>query len=288
MKDVHISNPEVLEEKLRRIKEGGNTHFHVVSDFDRTLTPMFIDGVKAESGVGQIRAGGYLSPEYVKEAYALKDKYYPIEIDENVPIEERSKKMQEWWEAHLKVMIRYGLNKGVIEDIVKKRKIKPRQGSLEFYDILHKSNIPLLIFSAGKGDLIEGFLKEEGRLYDNIHIIANFYDYDKKGFVRGYKSGIIHTFNKNEGQITRHPDYEQIKKRRNVLVLGDSIGDLGMTEGLVHDTVLRIGFLNENTENLQKFSECFDVVILNDGPMDYVNNLLKKILYGDTFRWSGF
>jgi len=279
MNYIHIANPRLLEEKIRKIKEDDNTHFHVVSDFDRTLTPAFIDGKKAETGVGQIRAGGYLSPEYVKQAYALKDKYHPIEIDESIPIEERSKKMLEWWQEHLKIMIKYGLNKGVIEDIIKKRVMIPRQGSSDFYDILNKYKIPLLIFSAGKGDLIEGFLKQEGKLYDNIHVIANFYDYDEKGFVKGYKSNIIHSFNKNEGQIKTHPYYDQIKKRKNVMLLGDSMGDLGMSEGLEHDTVLRIGFLNENIEkSLPKFSEKYDVVILNDGPMDYVNNLLKHIL----------
>lgn len=279
MKNIHIANLQALEEKIRQIKEDGNTHFHVVSDFDRTLTPVFIDGKKAETGVGQIRAGGYLSVEYVKEAYALKDKYYPVEIDESISIEERSKKMREWWETHLKVMIKYGLNKSVIEDIVKKRKIRPRPGALEFYDILNKFNIPLLIFSAGKGDLIEGFLKQEGKLYENIHVIANFYNYDEKGFVKGYKSDIIHTFNKNESRVEKHPYYEQVKKRKNVLLLGDSLGDLKMTEGLEHDTILRIGFLNENVEKLlPKFAEKYDVLILNDGHMNYVNDLLNKML----------
>jgi len=279
MGDIHIADPLALEEKIRKIKGDGGKHLHVVSDFDRTLTPMFIDGEKAETGVGQIRAGGYLSPEYVKEAYALKDKYHPIEIDETIPLAERSKKMQEWWETHLQVMIHHGLNKEVIEDIIRKRKIVPRPGSLEFYDLLHRSNIPLLIFSASAGDLIEGFLKQEGRHYNNIHIISNFYEFDENGLVRGYKSGIIHSFNKNEGQVKNHPYHEQIKRRKNCMLLGDSIGDLGMTEGLDHDTILRIGFLNENAErSLSAFAKKFDVVISDDGPMDYVNDLLKRII----------
>jgi len=57
------------------------------------------------------------------------------------------------------------------------------------------------------------------------------------------------------------------------------IGDLGMTEGLEHDTIIRVGFLNHDGEGaLKKFSESFDIVILNDGTMDYVNELLKKVL----------
>ena len=51
MSDIHISDPSALEEKINKIKGDGGKHFHVVSDFDRTLTPMFVDGEKAETGV---------------------------------------------------------------------------------------------------------------------------------------------------------------------------------------------------------------------------------------------
>src|SRR3989344_7318292 len=161
--------------------------------------------------------------------------------------------------------------------LILKRKLRPREKSLEFYVLLNELNIPLLIFSAGKGDLIEGFLKQERSLYHNIHIIANFYNFDKNGNVIGYKSSIVHTFNKNEIQLKNHPYYKEIVDRKNVMLLGDGIGDLGMTAGLSHDTVLRIGFLNENPEKLTLFEKEFDVVILNDSSMDYVNNLIKRM-----------
>jgi len=279
MRAIHIPNPKLVEEKIRRIKEDTNETFHMISDFDKTLTPAFIDGKKAESGIGQLRAGGYLSPEYVREAYHLFDKYHPIEIDESIPLEERAAKMQEWWETHLHVMIRHGLNKEVIDDIIAKRIIKPREGSLTFYDLLHDHNIPLLIFSAGKGDLIEGFLRAEGKLTPNVHVIANFYDYDEAGRVRGYKSKIVHVFNKNEGQILNAPYHQSIEKRQKVLLLGDGLGDVHMTDGLHHDTILRIGFLNERIdERIDAFASQYDVVLLNDAPMDYVNTALRRIL----------
>ena len=277
MNNIHIANSKLFEEKVSKIKADGATKFHIVSDFDKTLTPAFIDGKKAETGISQLRAGGYLSPEYVEKAYALHAKYYPLEIDETLSIEERSKHMLEWWTEHLKIMIQYGLNKQVIDDLIQKRKLRPRERSLEFYVLLHELNIPLLIFSAGKGDLIEGFLKQERSLYHNIHIIANFYNFDKNGNVIGYKSSIVHTFNKNEIQLKNHPYYKEIVDRKNVMLLGDGIGDLGMTAGLSHDTVLRIGFLNENPEKLTLFEKEFDVVILNDSSMDYVNNLIKRM-----------
>lgn len=283
--NIYIANPKLLEEKIKKIKKDSNENFHVISDFDRTLTPAFIDGKKAETGIGQIRAGSYLSSDYVKEAYALYDKYHPIEIDEDIPIEVRSKKMLKWWQTHFELMVKHGLNRGIINDIINKRNIKPRPASLEFYNLLHKYNVPLLIFSAGVGNLIEGFLKKEGKLYNNIHIISNFFEYDKDGAVCAYRSDIIHTFNKNEGQIKKTAYYEQVKKRRNVLLLGDSIGDCNMTEGLEHDTILRIGFLNINVEKLlPKYSKLYDVVLLNDCSMDYVNDLLRRILSAQNNR----
>lgn len=277
--DIHIANPKLLEDKIKKIEKDGNMHFYVISDFDMTLTSAFVNGKKTEIGFGQIRAGGYLSPEYVKESYALHDKYYPFEIDGSIPIEEKKQKMLEWWQKHLEIMVKYGLNRGVIEDITRDRRVIPREESLEFYEILHKHSIPLLIFSAGSGDLIEGFLNREEKLYSNTQIIANFYDYDEKGFVKGYKSEITHSFNKNGSQVKKIPYYEQVKGRRNVMLLGDSIGDLGMTEGLEYDTILRIDFLNENAEgSLPKISELYDIIVLNNGPMGHVNKLLRRII----------
>jgi 5'-nucleotidase len=52
-----------------------------------------------------------------------------------------------------------------------------------------------------------------------------------------------------------------------------------MSEGLEHENIIKIGFLNENIkESLSEYKKNFDVIILDDGPMDFVNDLLKNIL----------
>lgn len=38
-------------------------------------------------------------------------------------------------------------------------------------------------------------------------------------------------------------DYSLVKKRTNVLLLGDHIGDLGMSDGLNYDNRIAVGFL---------------------------------------------
>ncbi|MBU2415738.1 hypothetical protein KKH86_00740 [Patescibacteria group bacterium] len=71
---------------------------------------------------------------------------------------------------------------------------------------------------------------------------------------------------------------ELIKNRKNVLLLGDSFGDTEMINGFDYDNLIKIGFLNENVkENLEEYKKNYDVVILNDGSMEYVNDLLNEI-----------
>jgi len=171
------------------------------------------------------------------------------------------------------------MNREVFSDIIRSKRLQLREGSSAFFALLSRHNIPLLIFSAGVGDLITEFLRAEKLLTSNVHIVSNFYNFDEHGHVVGLKGNIIHTFNKHEVEIKNTPYYKEIAKKKNAILLGDSLGDLGMSEGLRHDAIVKIGFLNENKEAfLQKYTEHFDVIILDDGPMEYVTQLLKEII----------
>jgi 5'-nucleotidase len=278
MKNIIISNQANFEKKLKAFKKAGAKVLHIVSDFDRTLTKVFVNGKKQPTSFAQIREGRYLSQEYVRKSYELRDKYYPIEQDPNYPINKKKKMMDEWWIKHLNLMVECGMNYGVIRDILNKNRIKAREGAPQFLRLLAKKKIPFLIFSAGLGDIIKGYLKKKNLLSDNIHLISNFYKFDKKGKVTGYRSKIVHSFNKNEIEIRDTKYYEEIKKRKNILLMADHIGDLDMTEGLKHDNIIRICFLNENIKTLiREYKKHFDVIILNDGPMDFVNDIITKI-----------
>ena len=278
MKNIIIPNQKKTSEKIRKLIENGADNLHVVSDFDKTLTPYMIDGKIAESAIGQLRANGYLSNDYTKKSYELKDKYYPIEIDSTISLAIKKRKMIEWWKKHIKLVVKYGLNKKIVNNVIKDNRIILRKKSKEFFQLLNDKNVPLLIFSAGQGDFIEGMLNKEKIRYKNMHVVSNFFKFDKKGLVIGYKSKIIHTFNKNETQIKSTPYYNQIKHRKNVILLGDNLHDIHMVEGLNHEVILKIGFLNENvSKNLKYFKEVYDIIILNDADMGYVNKLIKNI-----------
>lgn len=70
----------------------------------------------------------------------------------------------------------------------------------------------------------------------------------------------IHSLNKNEHALDMAAplhdqlgdvdgaidDSASVRKRTNVLLLGDHIGDLGMSDGLNYDTRISVGFLYVN------------------------------------------
>jgi len=52
-----------------------------------------------------------------------------------------------------------------------------------------------------------------------------------------------------------------------------------MIEGFDYDNLIKIGFLNENVEaNLEYYKDNYDIIILNDSSLGYINRLLKEII----------
>lgn len=277
--DIIIPNKQHLRQKIEQCKKTKDKGFHIVADFDRTLTKAFMKGRKTQSSYAFIREGKYLKEEYEKQSHDLFNKYFPIEQDANIPLEEKNKKMNEWWEKHYTLKIKAGMHKNIIKDIIAKNKIELRDGTEQLLETLNKNNIPLLIFSAGLGDLIKEFLRAQNMLKDSVHIISNFFTFDKDGKAIDYTKPLIHSFNKNEVQVKHHVYHKEIETRKNVILLGDTLGDLGMCDGLDHDTIIKVGFLNDKVEeNLEKFKQNFDVIILNDGPMNAVNRIVEEMI----------
>jgi len=280
MENVIIPNPEELEKIKESIRQTGAGGLHALADFDRTLTRAFVEGKSVPSIISILRDGNYLTPDYAQKANALYDKYHAIEIDPAVPLEEKKKTMREWWTTHFDLLIKSGLNKNDLKKAVESDKVQLRNGFAEFINLLRERDIPLIILSSSGlgGDAIRMYLERAGNLYDNIHIISNSFKWNKDGLAAAVKEPIIHGMNKDETSIRNLPFYEMIKSRRNILLLGDSLSDSEMAAGFDYDNLLKIGFLNEKVEeNLESYKRDYDVVILNDASLDYVNELIRGI-----------
>lgn len=61
-----------------------------------------------------------------------------------------------------------------------------------------------------------------------------------------FKGELIHIYNKREGALLNTGHFQELRTRPNVLLLGDSLGDLNMADGVQDmENILKIGFLND-------------------------------------------
>ncbi|CAI5935545.1 unnamed protein product [Closterium sp. NIES-64] len=81
------------------------------------------------------------------------------------------------------------------------------------------------------------------------------------------------------GTITAAEEVAEVRSRTNVILLGDHLGDLGMSEGVSISNQISVGFLNHDVERqLELYKRSFDIVVLDDGPMDVVIAQLNDVL----------
>jgi len=278
--NIIIPDPERLEKIKRNFKKAGPEAAHILSDFDRTLTYHCQSGRKNSALISVLSEAGYMPPEYLIKTEELYDKYYPIEHDPDIPLEEKKAAMVKWWSEVFGLFISYGLTKEIVERAMTDSGIKLRDDVEDWLDLLERFKVPLIIFSAsGLGlEAIDIFLDRLEKHNPNIHILANSLIWDETGKAIGVRQPIIHSYNKDETLIHNFPFFNEIKNRRNVILLGDSLGDVGMADGFDYNNLLKIGFLNERVEdNLTGFKQVYDIVILGDASFAYINRLFKEI-----------
>jgi cytosolic 5'-nucleotidase 3 len=279
MNNFIILDKKNFEIKKKEFIEGSSKKIQVISDFDRTLTKAFVNGEEIPSVISILRNYDYLNKEYSDKAKALANYYFKIEKDYSIPYESRKKAMKEWWTKHFDLLIKSELNKSHLERIVNEGKIHFRDNFFEFLDLLHYKNIPLIIISSnGIGDVIPMLLEKDNKLYDNIHIVTNLYKWNSKGKAISVKKPFIHSMNKDETSIKKFKFYDNIKNRKNVLLLGDSLDDLKMIKGFDYNSLISVGFLNYKTqENLELYKKNFDILIPDDGNFKEINKFIKEI-----------
>uniref|UniRef100_A0A5B6YKR2 5'-nucleotidase n=1 Tax=Davidia involucrata TaxID=16924 RepID=A0A5B6YKR2_DAVIN len=288
--EVVVADPELLEKKKAAIRLGGPAKLQVIADFDATLTKYRIDGRRGQSSHGLLQQG---NPKFDDKRQELFEYYHPLEINPTIPIDEKAKLMVEWWEKTHALLIEGGLTYDAIENSVVNATMAFREGVVELFEFLEEMDVPVLIFSAGLADVIEEVLRQKlHRSFKNVKIVSNRMVFDQHGHLVSFKGKTIHVLNKNEHALdmaapvhdrfgdSNGPidDNASVRKRTNVLLLGDHIGDLGMSDGLNYETRISVGFLNDNIkDSLDSYREAFDVVNLNDAPMWGVVKLVSQL-----------
>lgn len=245
-------------------------NYIVVSDFDRTIT----SGISTNSWC-VLDENESVCEEYKQEMEALQDHYHVIEIDPDVPDDIKHKEMQDWWNKHLDLFIKYKFTEDLFHKTSSDKSVMElRKGFKEFLSFLKERNIPLVIISAGLTNVIKAFLIEHEIDLDNIYIISNEI-YFENGVAKGIAHEIIHSMNKSEVSLPKELQ-EELKTRRNVLLFGDNLKDIHMVDKENHDKILNIGFVNEtNKKYTEDFFEIYDIILDED---EDFNTVLENIV----------
>lgn len=276
---VRIADEEAVYRTIRGILENGPDCLQVVTDFDMTLTKQHIDGRKVLTSFGIFSRCKQLPPSYATESGRLFKKYRPIEIDPTLPLETKIEAMNDWMIAAEELLRGLPFDPSEIPEVTAAYQGTLRDGTCELFRKLRDAGVPVLVFSAGLGDIVEAVLKLNGVLFENVKVISNFLKY-KNGYLDGFSNEkLLHVFNKNEHALEQ--DYfRSLKRRKNVLLMGDSIGDAGMIDGMEEtNNVLKIGFLYDQVEHsLPSYMEKFDLVLIDDQTMNVPTDVLRRML----------
>jgi len=279
---IIIVNKEKFEQTKNNFIKDGLDLIHIITDFDGTLTKANYNGTKRPSIISILRSKefNYLGDEYQAKAHQLFDQYHPIEINESLNMEFRKQKMDEWWKAHLNLLMEYGLKFEHIEKVANSGIIEMKNNCKELLQFTNTNKIPAVIMSANAiGDTISIYLNHNKCLFQNIYYITNHFKFDKDGFAVEYFLPMVHSLNKDETIVKDFPEiFKMIGHRKNVILIGDGIGDPGMSDGFEYNNIIKIGFLNSDLEEkLEYYKSIYDVVIIGDEDIEFVLNFLKQI-----------
>ncbi|KAM9426124.1 7-methylguanosine phosphate-specific 5'-nucleotidase-like [Pholidichthys leucotaenia] len=268
-----------VEETINSMQRAGAGSLQVISDFDMTLTRFAYKGKRVPTTHNILDNRLLISEDSAKKMKKLLNTYYPIEIDASLSTEEKLPLMVEWWTQVHELLIQQKIRKSLLAQAVKESSVMLRDGYKVFFDHLTEHQVPLLILSAGVGDVLEEVIRQNCVFHPNVHIIANYMDFDPSGVLQAFKGQLIHTFNKREGALSHAASLRELRGRPNVLLLGDSLGDLTMVDGVSEpQNVLTVGFLNDQVEERKEsYVNSFDIVLVKDETMDVPNAILRYV-----------
>ncbi|XP_034990881.2 7-methylguanosine phosphate-specific 5'-nucleotidase [Zootoca vivipara] len=277
---VRMKDPERVKNIISALRKGGVGKFQVISDFDMTLTRFGFNGRRCPTSYNIIDNSRVISEEGKEKLKDLLHHYYPIEIDPYRTMEDKLPLMIEWWTKAHDLLAQQKIKKSDIAQVVKESDVMLRDGFNLLFDQLHQNKVPLFIFSAGVGDVLEEIIRQAGAFYPNVKVVSNYMDFDSSGVLRGFKEPLIHTYNKNNTVLKDTEYFQQLCTRTNILLLGDSMGDLTMADGVVDvENILRVGFLNDRVEEQRgKYLEAYDIVLEKDETLDVANGILRFVL----------
>lgn len=259
----------INDEKLKKLIFDYD-NFCVLMDFDKTMTHGSSSG-----SWGVFENTNYMKSGFIKDSINLANQYYPYELNYSLDNDTKSKYLNEWYYKNMDLLYNYNLTESILLNCINDNPMKFRNGCIQFLNLLYKKNIPVVILSAGIGNVIVEALKKQNCLFPNIYILSNFIGF-KNNKMLPFTSPIIHTSNKS---IDKLPItfLNKIRAKENILLFGDLIEDLYMVKKEELNRTLSFGFLdNFDNNKLNHYLDNYDIVMTDNASYDDVFDVLKK------------
>uniref|UniRef100_A0A2R9AQT5 Uncharacterized protein n=1 Tax=Pan paniscus TaxID=9597 RepID=A0A2R9AQT5_PANPA len=159
---VRIKNLTRVEEMICGLIKGGAAKLQIITDFDMTLRK------RCPTCHNSIDNCQLVTDECRKKLLQLKKKYYAIEVDPVLTVEEKYPYMVEWYTKSHGLLVQQALPKAKLKEIVAESD-------------LQQHSIPVFIFSAGISDVLEEVIRQAGVYHPNVKVVSNFMDFDETG-----------------------------------------------------------------------------------------------------------
>jgi len=173
--NVYIRDEATVLQKINKIIKDGANKLQLVTDFDLTLTKQHENGVPILSSFGIFRKCKQLPDFYKAETKIMYQKYRAIEIDPNIPLDEKVKAMNDWNMSSHKMLQGIPFDKKEIDEVTDRYGHSLRDRTKELFTKLNALGVPILVFSAGLGDVVRALLKHQEVYMDNVNVISNFF-----------------------------------------------------------------------------------------------------------------
>ena len=259
------------KDRMKELNNIPQDDIYILTDFDGTITKD-----SSDSSWASIFKNPNVSSEFVQECIRIFEFYHKYEIDEKLALQDKISMMKQWYIKNIETLKRFRITEEIINYSANNESIMSfREGAKDFLREMSMRDIPIIIISAGVGNIIQQFLINNESNYDNIYICSNFLEYDN-GVITGVRDdNLIHPLNKNEISLPAHIKVK-LANRNNALLLGNSIADIQMASS--GKNVYKIGFLDEKiAERLQAFEANYDIVCTDNTSYTELKNEIRRL-----------
>ncbi len=269
-KSLEVSMVYFNEKRLEKIRLNDN-NFYVVMDFDMTITTP-----DSDNSWSILENPNFMDCNMKKESRLLYEEYYPYELDYTLDFNTKTEFISEWYYKNMDLFYKYGLTHDILINCVKNGNVSFRKGFKEFLFFLYKHNIPVIIVSAGIGNVIYELLNLHNCLFSNVHIISNFINFDNNVMLP-FTDEMIHSCNKCIRKLPQDLN-NQIRDKDYILLFGDLIEDLQMVPNEDLLRTLSFGFLEKKVDdNLPFYKDSFDVVLTDNSSFYDVQSVFNRL-----------